>query len=61
MHESLDNHTPADVYQGRAREILSVRNVVKLQTLRQRRRHNLGLPPLKTDTIKPAKLQQSVS
>jgi len=61
VHESLDNMTPADVYYGRAREIRMLRNIVKEQTLRQRRRKNLGLPPLKSDVIKPAVLRESVS
>jgi len=61
VHESLDNMTPADVYYGRARKIRMLRNVVKEQTLRQRRRKNLGLPPLKSDVIKPAVLRESVS
>jgi len=53
--------TPADVYYGRAREIQTVRNMVKKQTLQQRRRKNLGLPPLEKDVIKPAMLRESVS
>ena len=61
VHESLDNMTPADVYHGRAREIKTMRNIVKDQTLRQRRRKNLGLPPLKMDVIKPTVLRESVS
>jgi transposase InsO family protein len=61
VHESLDNLTPADVYQGRDREILAARNMVKLQTLNRRRRENLGLPPLNIETIKPEIFRQSVS
>jgi putative transposase len=61
VHESLDNMTPADVYHGRARELKMMRNVVKEQTLLQRRRKNLGLPPLKKDVIKPAVLRESAS
>jgi putative transposase len=61
VHESLDNMTPADVYHGRAREIEMLRDIVKKQTLRQRRRINLGLPPLKKDVIQPAVLRESVS
>lgn len=41
-HESLDNVTPADVYQGRHHEILSRREQLKLRTLKARRRHNLS-------------------
>ena len=42
-HESLDNVTPADVYAGRRQVILDQRAVVKLQTLNQRKMHNLRL------------------
>jgi transposase InsO family protein len=61
VHESLDNLTPADVYHGRAREILTLRNELKEQTLRRRRRENLGLSPLKKELIKPQLLRESVS
>lgn len=53
VHESLDNLTPADVYNGRAREIITARNLVKEQTLRRRRRENLGLMPLNKEIIRP--------
>ena len=36
-HEALDNVTPADMYFGRREEILSQRQQIKQQTLRQRR------------------------
>ena len=36
-HESLDNVTPADVYHGRAAEILEKRKRIKTETLRKRR------------------------
>lgn len=42
-HESLANLTPADVYFGRQQEVLTQRNIVKQQTLQQRRRHNLRI------------------
>ena len=42
-HESLDNVTPTDVYEGRRKEILDQRAVVKLHTLNQRKTHNLRL------------------
>ena len=58
VHESLDNMTPADVYHGRAREIQTMRSLVKEHTLLQRRRKNLGLPPMKKDVIKPAVLRE---
>jgi len=40
-HESLDNLTPADVYFGRAKEVLTKRDQIKKQTLQQRRLQNL--------------------
>lgn len=40
-HESLDNVTPADVFFGRSEEVLSQREIVKQQTLLERRRMNL--------------------
>ena len=36
-HESLDNLTPADVYYGRGREILDERDLIKQNTMAQRR------------------------
>ena len=36
-HESLDNLTPADMYFGRAAEVLSQRQIIKEQTLLERR------------------------
>ena len=43
-HESLDNLTPADVYFGRAKEVLSKRDQIKKETLQQRRLQNLQMP-----------------
>jgi putative transposase len=43
-HESLDNLTPADVYFGRAKEVLTKRDHIKKQTLQQRRLQNLQPP-----------------
>ena len=40
-HESLDNVTPADVFFGRHKEVLSQREIVKQQTLLERRSLNL--------------------
>ena len=54
VHESLDNLTPADVYAGRQREILTARECLKLQTLARRRRINRGLAPRKEELIRPA-------
>jgi putative transposase len=59
-HESLDNLTPADVYHGRARELLTARELVKLQTLERRRRQNLGMTVKKEEPIRPAELRESV-
>ncbi len=42
-HESLDNVTPADVYEGRRNDILDQRAVVKSRTMTQRKLHNLQL------------------
>ena len=39
-HESLANLTPADVYFGRAQEVLSNRDEIKIRTLQQRRLPN---------------------
>jgi len=61
VHESLDNLTPADVYHGRAKEVMTLRDELKEQTLRQRRRENLGLPPLEKKLIRPQLLRESVS
>lgn len=40
-HEALDNLTPADVYFGRPEEVLTRREMIKQQTLLERRRLNL--------------------
>jgi transposase InsO family protein len=61
VHESLDNLTPADVYHGRAKEVMTLRDELKEQTLRRRRRENLGLPPLEKKLIRPQLLRESVS
>jgi hypothetical protein len=42
-HESLDNVTPADVYEGRRNDILDQRAQVKARTMTQRKIHNLRL------------------
>jgi transposase InsO family protein len=41
-HESLDNVTPADVYNGRYREIITRREQIKRRTLQRRKRQNLA-------------------
>jgi transposase InsO family protein len=40
-HESLDNVTPADMFFGRQEEVLTQREIIKQQTLLERRRINL--------------------
>ena len=42
-HEALNNVTPADVYYGRHREILTRREEIKKKTMQLRRRQNCGL------------------
>jgi transposase InsO family protein len=42
-HEALDNLTPADVYFGREKEVLSRREKIKQRTLAQRRKQNMLL------------------
>ena len=54
VHESLKNLTPADVYHGRGREILTARERLKRQTLRRRRRYNRALPERKEELIRPS-------
>ncbi len=41
-HESLDNLTPATVYNGCRRQHLSMRDIVKRKTLKARKAFNLG-------------------
>ena len=41
-HEPLDNLTPADVYFGRKRERLTLREMIKRKTMKLRRAYNLG-------------------
>ena len=42
-HEALNNLTPADVYYGKGREILTRREKFKKNTMIQRRRYNCSL------------------
>jgi transposase InsO family protein len=57
-HESLNNLTPDDVYRGRGREILTARELLKMQTLERRKRYNLGMRVQKEPAIKPAELRE---
>lgn len=50
-HESLDNLTPADVYFGLKHERLSVREMIKRETLKMRRAYNLGKGGLKKQLL----------
>ncbi len=40
-HEAIHNLRPVDVYEGRAREIITEREVIKIETMRRRRKDNL--------------------
>lgn len=60
VHEALQNLTPADVYHGRAREILTARERIKRRTLIQRRRHNRGLPVGTEKLLLPAAIREGV-
>ena len=42
-HESLNNVTPADMYEGRRNQILDQRAKIKARTLSQRKVENLKL------------------
>jgi len=42
-HEALNNLTPADVYYGKGREILTRRERIKKNTMIRRRRYNCSL------------------
>ena len=61
VHESLGNLTPADVYEGRARDIQTARWRLKKQTRQRRRRFNRGLPARKEELIRPAVFRECLS
>ena len=42
-HESLNNVTPSDVYQGRSDDILDQRAIIKSRTMMRRKSQNLRL------------------
>lgn len=60
VHESLQNLTPADVYHGRGREILTARQRIKTQTLRERARYNRGLTVKREKIVRPAEIRAGV-
>ena len=60
IHESLDNVTPADVYHGRHHEILTARQLLKMQTLRRRRCYNLGYEVKDEELIRPSLIRECV-
>jgi transposase InsO family protein len=60
VHESLGNLTPADVYLGRGREILTARERIKRATLRRRKRHNQGRRTGMEDLLLPATIREGV-
>ena len=60
VHESLDNVTPADVYLGRHHEILTARQLLKMQTLRRRRCYNQGYEMKDEELIRPSAIRESV-
>jgi len=60
VHESLDNVTPADVYCGRHHEILTARQLLKMQTLRRRRCYNLGYELKDEELIRPSLIRECV-
>lgn len=59
-HESLENLTPEDVYVGRAREIQTQRQLLKMQTLRARRCYNRGCEVREKAVIRPGLVRESV-
>jgi putative transposase len=61
VHESLRNLTPADVYLGRDRAILTARDRIKRFTLQRRRRYNRGLRPKEEQILLPVHIREGVS
>lgn len=60
VHESLHNLTPEDVYRDRDREIMTARELVKIETHERRRQQNLGMIVESERRIRPAELRKSV-
>jgi putative transposase len=52
-HESLENVTPADMYYGRHREIITRREQIKGKTLKQRKHYNLATKATRLTQKKP--------
>ncbi len=49
-HESLDNVTPADVYFGRAYEVLAERSKIKRRTMERRKKDYLAQKAAQAET-----------
>lgn len=60
-HESLKNVTPADVYFGRNREIVSRREQLKKRTLELRRKQNLNPNHLQSSPTRLLTLSETIS
>lgn len=60
-HESLDNVTPADVYYGRHKEIVTRRERLKRRTLKERKQYNLHHNQLTSSTTTGVNIAESVS
>ena len=60
VHESLNNVTPADVYNDRHHEIISARQKLKVQTLRRRRWYNQGYELKDEVLIRPSAIRECV-
>ncbi len=61
VHESLKNVPPADVYHGRHHEIQTLRQLLKMQTLRRRRWYNQGYELQEEELIRPSAIRECVS
>ena len=60
VHEALHNVTPADMYYGRHREILTARQQLKAQTLRRRACYNRGESLREEELIRPSSIRECV-
>ncbi len=59
-YESLDNVTPAEVYNGRRQEILTARQRLKVQTLRRRACYDRRETLREEELIKPSSIRECV-